>query len=157
MRAALPSVPAVALTLPLALALALGGAPALAGPSGKALFADHCSGCHQEGGVGQSGLAPPLVDRDLWTKLGPRSRDYIAGVLIGGFSGTITAGGERFIGLAMPPQDALDDRDLEAIAEYVLNDLNDIGVDMSADTFDAQRQTPPSHTALRALRKEALR
>ncbi len=138
-------------------ALALLAAPAMASGTGEALFADRCSGCHQPGGVGQSGLAPPLVNKALWSRLGPRSTDYLAGVLVGGFSGTITANGERFIGLAMPPQNWMSDEDMKAIADYILNDLNGVGVDISVGAFVAKRQAPPPHPALRALREEAMR
>nr|WP_295887436.1 cytochrome c [uncultured Devosia sp.] len=137
------------------LMLALWGAPAFADDAGRTLFEDNCSGCHQVGGTGQSGLAPPLVDKSLWTGLGPRSTEYLAGVMIGGFTGTIVAGGERFIGLAMPPQDWMTDAELQAVADYVLNDLNGLGLDIPADTFVTLRQAPPSHGDLRAIRKEA--
>ena len=138
-------------------ALALLAAPAIAAGTGEALFADRCSGCHQPGGVGQSGLAPPLANKPLWSRLGPRGIDYLAGVLVGGFSGTITANGERFIGLAMPPQNWMSDEDMKAIADYVLNDLNGVGVDVSMRAFITTRQAPPPHPALRALREEAMR
>lgn len=106
--------------------------------------------------MGEAGLAPPLVDKLLWSGLGDRSADYLAGVLIGGMSGTITAGGQKFIGLAMPPQDWMTDAELQAVADYVLNDLNGIGVPISGDIFAGARKAPPSHADLRTLRKKAI-
>lgn len=138
------------------LLLALLGAPATADDAGRALFEANCSGCHQLQGVGQPGLAPPLVDKALWSGLGPRSADYLTGVLLGGLTGTITAGGERFVGLAMPPQDWMADEELAAVADYVLNDLNGLDLDIPPDLVAATRQQPPSHTELRAIRKAAL-
>lgn len=138
------------------LVLALLGAPAMAGEAGETLFVDSCSGCHQLAGAGQAGLAPPLTDKALWTGLGPRGTDYIAGVMMGGLTGTITAAGQKYIGLAMPPQDWMTDEEMQAVADYVLNDLNGLGLDIPVETFAALRQAPPSHSALRALRKEAI-
>lgn len=138
------------------LLLALLGAPALADESGRVLYEDNCSGCHQRGGTGQSGLAPPLVDKALWDGLGQESTHYMAGVLFGGLTGTIVAGGERFIGLAMPPQDWMTDAEMQAVADYVLNELNGLGLEVSGDTFAALRPSPPSHSDLRAQRKQAI-
>lgn len=128
----------------------------MADETGEALFIDNCSGCHQLAGAGQAGLAPPLADPALWTGLGPRSTDYLAGVMMGGLTGTITAGGQKFIGLAMPPQDWMTDAELQAVADYVLNDLNGLGLTMPAETLAALREAKPSHADLRALRKEAI-
>ncbi|WP_288430916.1 cytochrome c [uncultured Stenotrophomonas sp.] len=128
----------------------------MADETGKALFVDNCSGCHQLEGAGQAGLAPPLTDTALWSGLGPLSSDYIAGVMIGGLTGTITAGGQKFIGLAMPPQDWMTDEELKAVADYVLHDLNGLALEVSDETLAAARQSPPSHADLRAIRKEAI-
>ena len=138
------------------LMLALTGAPAMADETGETLFVDNCSGCHQLAGAGQAGLAPPLTDKALWSGLGPRSTDYIAGVMLGGLTGTIIAGGQKYVGLAMPPQDWMTDAELQAVADYVLNDLNNQGIDIPGQTFAELRQSPPAHSDLRALRKEAM-
>ena len=37
-----------------------------------------------------------------------------------------------------------------------LVDINGLGLDIPVETFAALRQAPPSHSALRALRKEAI-
>lgn len=138
------------------LLLALFGAPASADDAGRVLYEDNCSSCHQLGGTGQSGLAPPLVDKTLWVALGEQSTNYLAGVLFGGLTGTIVAGGERFIGLAMPPQDWMTDEEMRAVADYVLNDLNGLSLEISRETFAALRPSPPSHSDLRAQRKQAI-
>ncbi len=53
-----------------------------------------CSACHQPGGVGQPGLAPPLVDAPPWSALGDSAPDYVVGVVLSGLTGTIEAGGQ---------------------------------------------------------------
>lgn len=138
------------------LLLALSGAPVWADDAGEQLFVDTCSGCHQLGGIGQPGLAPPLVDKPLWDGLGDRGPDYLAGIMVGGLTGTITAGGQKFIGLAMPPHDWMSDEEMLAVAAYVLQDLNGLSVELTPEVIVATRAAPPSHADLRALRKEAL-
>lgn len=135
---------------------ALFGAPALADDAGEQLFVDTCSGCHQLGGIGQPGLAPPLLDTPLWDGLGDQAPDYLAGIMVSGLTGTITAGGQKFIGLAMPPHDWMSDEEMLAVAAYVLQDLNGLSVALSPETLAAVRAAPPSHADLRALRKEAI-
>lgn len=135
---------------------ALLGAPAFADETGSALFEANCSGCHQAGGVGMSGLAPPLVDPALWQGLGAKAPDYLAGILVGGLTGTITVNGERFIGLAMPPQDYMSDAEMLAVSHYVLNDLNGLDLSVSVEAIVARRADRPSHADLRAIRKEAI-
>lgn len=135
---------------------ALLGAPALADDTGEQLFVDTCSGCHQLGGIGQPGLAPPLLDKPLWDGLGDRAPNYLAGIMVSGLTGTITAGGQKFIGLAMPPHDWMSDEEMLAVATYVLQDLNSLPAELTPDVIAETRASPPSHADLRALRKEAL-
>lgn len=129
-------------------ALAAPAAPAVAA-DGKAVFETVCAACHQEGGVGAPGLAPPLVDPALWSRLGDEAGTYVTGVLVAGLSGRIEAGGQTYVGVAMPSQEALSDEELVAVATYVLHDLNHLDVAIPAPP----RTEPPSHKALRTLRK----
>ncbi|WP_224701171.1 c-type cytochrome [Devosia aquimaris] len=131
-------------------------APSAADEVGEQLFVDSCSGCHQLGGIGQPGLAPPLVDPALWNGLGDKAPDYLLGVVFGGLTGKISAQGQDYIGLAMPPQDWMSDEEVEAVARYVLQDLNGIDLAPTAAQIAATRASHPSHQALRAQRKEAL-
>lgn len=128
--------------------------PAFAG-EGEAVFTQVCAACHQPGGVGAPGLAPSLVDPPFWQRLGEAAPGYVAGVLLGGLSGTIQARGETFMGLVMPAQESLSDAQLAAAATYVLKDLNGIGGGVDASAIAAVRKAVPSHAALRAQRKEA--
>lgn len=131
---------------------ALTASPALS-EDGKAVFEQVCAACHQAGGVGAPGLAPPLVDPALWSRLGDKAPRYLAGVLLGGLSGTIEAGGEKYIGLVMPPQDGLDDAALAAVGSYVLKDLAGTGHALTPALLAEVRAAVPSHGALRTLRK----
>lgn len=141
-----------ALTLTLA---ALMASPALAAGQGETVFNQVCAACHQPGGVGAPGLAPSLVDPPFWQRMGAGAPGYVAGVLVGGLSGTIEARGETLMGLVMPSQESLSDADLAAAATYVLKDLNGIGAGVDPAAVAAARKAPPSHAALRAQRKEA--
>lgn len=126
--------------------------PALAA-DGKAVFGEVCAACHQPGGVGAPGLAPPLVDAALWKRLGSSAPAYVAGVLVGGLSGSIEAGGERYVGLVMPPQEGFDDATLAAVATYLLKDLNGLPLAVEPSLIAGTRAAVPSHSALRTLRK----
>ncbi|MBC7150226.1 MAG: cytochrome c [Rhizobium sp.] len=130
------------------------GAPAAAlAEDGAALFETSCSACHQSGGIGNPGIAPPLNDPALWQRLGTRAPDYVAGVMISGMSGTITAGGQVYAGLIMPSHASLTDAELAAIGTYILSTVNATGLALDAAHLEAARQAKPSHADLRKLRK----
>ncbi|MCM5557217.1 cytochrome c [Pleomorphomonas sp. JP5] len=129
-------------------------APALAA-DGTEVFESVCAACHQSGGTGTPGLAPPLVDPALWQRLGDKAPDYVANVMIGGLSGTITAGGQGYYGLAMPSQEYLSDEELLAAANHVLQDLAGSKLVVTPDMIAAARAAPLGHKALIALRKGA--
>lgn len=120
---------------------------------GKTLFANSCALCHQVGGVGAPGLAPPLADKALWDRLGEKAPAYIAGVMLAGFSGTIEVAGVTYSGLIMPPQDQMTDEELAAIGNYVLATLNKSGQQVLAPDVAKRRSAPLSHAQLRALRR----
>lgn len=135
--------------------LALFAAPVLADDTGRTLFDENCSGCHQIGGVGSPGLAPPLADPDLFGGLGADAPHYMAGVLLGGLSGQIVAKGETYLGLAMPSQSWMTDEELVTVANYVLGELNGLDVRLTPEVVAPLRNKVPSHADLRALRQEA--
>jgi mono/diheme cytochrome c family protein len=135
-------------------ASAAAGVPALAADHGKDMFVAVCEACHGEGGVGTEGVAPPLVDPALWSRLGDKAPAYLAGVLAGGLSGKISANGIDYIGLVMPPQsEAGSSKELAAVANYVLKDLNGLASVADAAGIDAALNAPQSHKQLRALRE----
>ncbi|MFG1419267.1 cytochrome c [Xanthobacter sp. V0B-10] len=145
---------------PLLLAAALGllaplaSAPAGAEDLGRGFFNSVCAACHGEGGVGTEGLAPPLVDAELWARLGDKAPAYVSGVLASGLSGRITANGQDYIGLVMPPQaEAGTPEQLAAAATYVLQELNRTTQKVTPAQVEAALKAPLAHKQLRALRE----
>jgi mono/diheme cytochrome c family protein len=127
-------------------------APAANAQDGKALFDSVCAACHQAGGVGNPGIAPPLNDAALWQRLGDRAPGYVAGVMAAGLTGTIQSGGQVYAGIVMPPQ-AMSDEELAAIGSYLLGTLNQTGQAIEPALIARTRAAPPSHSALQKLRK----
>jgi hypothetical protein len=75
---------------------------------------------------------------------------------MGGLSGTIVAQGNTYAGLAMPAQEWMSDKDMSAVADYVLNDLNGLDLTISPELFAGAREAPLTHAELRSLRKGLL-
>ena len=141
----------LAATLVLALAAA---APAHGqDAAGQTAFADTCGACHMADGSGSPGLAPPLNDAALWQTLGDQSGRYLTGVILSGLTGKIEAGGQTYIGLAMPTHNWLGDEEIVAIANYLLADINGLPPSVDAALVAELRAAVPSHAELRAMRK----
>jgi mono/diheme cytochrome c family protein len=123
---------------------------------GASLFSENCIACHQKGGVGTPGLAPPLVSSTL-KKSGSIQHDYAALVIINGLSGPIKVKGQLFVS-AMPPRADLGDKDVAALANYVLHDLNGLAADkykpLAATDIAALRKTAVDHQTLRDMRSK---
>ncbi|MGK9231769.1 cytochrome c [Inquilinus limosus] len=130
----------------------IAAAPMASAQDGKALFDSVCAACHQAGGVGNPGIAPPLNDAAFWQRLGDQAPAYVAGVMASGLSGTIMSGGQVYAGLVMPPQ-AMSDEELAAIGSYLLGTLNQTGHAVDPGLIARTRGAPPSHSALQKLRK----
>jgi mono/diheme cytochrome c family protein len=81
---------------------------------GKLVFAQICAACHQPTGLGQDGLAPPLVDSE-WV-LGSDRR--ITRIVFQGLTGPITVNGVSFQ-LEMPALTTLGDEDVAAVLTYI--------------------------------------
>ena len=120
---------------------------------GERLFNESCALCHQHGGAGSLGLAPPLVDKNLWDKLGASASLYIAGVMLAGLSGPIEVAGQQYSGLVMPPQDRMTDDELAAIGTYILSKLNNSDGKLTAPLLSGVRASPPTHARLREMRR----
>lgn len=133
-----------------ALLLALGNAQA-----SEALFQQNCASCHGMNAEGIPGLAPPLQHEALWQGLGENAKPYITGVMASGLSGQLSAMGQMYFGLVMPPQTVQKPEDLASIASYVLT-LNGLSASVSADEVLAARNPAPAHSELRALRPKNL-
>jgi mono/diheme cytochrome c family protein len=81
---------------------------------GKELFLASCAPCHQPHGMGQEGLAPPLVESE-WV-LG--SVERLTRIVLHGVRGKINVGGQTY-DLDMPSFGVLDDEQIAAILTCV--------------------------------------
>jgi mono/diheme cytochrome c family protein len=81
---------------------------------GKIVFSQLCAACHQPTGLGQDGLAPPLVDSE-WV-LGTDHR--LVRIVLKGLTGSISVGGVNYR-LEMPALTVLPDEDIAAALTYV--------------------------------------
>ncbi|HET7774851.1 MAG TPA: c-type cytochrome [Azospira sp.] len=120
------------------------GADAADGAAGKALFAEHCVPCHQEGGSGASGVAPRLAGTLAARLKHPQGRESLASTLVSGMIGAIKVDGETFTGL-MPSFAARSDEELAALAAYLVQELNGDGLapdlaDLAPEEFAAARR-----------------
>ena len=134
------------------LAAALGLLPMSAQADGAALFAAHCSACHNEGGIGNPGIAPPLNRPGFWSGLGDRAPDYIAQVITHGLNGTIRAAGQDYVGLIMPPVAGLSDAEIAQTATWVLATLGGVDAPVSTDAVAAARAARIPAAELRQMR-----
>jgi mono/diheme cytochrome c family protein len=134
-----------------ALLLALGGTA----QADEALFKQHCAACHGDQAEGIPGLAPPLAHAQLWQGLGDDAVRYISGVMASGMSGQLTAQGQMYIGLVMPPQRHQAPEELASVANHVLQ-LNGVGARVSAADVEQARAAAPGHAELRGLRPQNL-
>lgn len=80
---------------------------------GRQIFTNVCAACHQLSGLGQQGLAPPLVDSE-WL-LGPEQRTIR--IVLNGLSGPVKVEGMEYH-LEMPAIGALPDEDIAAVLTY---------------------------------------
>lgn len=134
----------------LALALPLSSSWAA---DGKTLFNDTCGLCHQPGGVGSPGLAPPIADRVLFARLGDSAARYVAGVMLAGMSGTLEIDGVQYTGLNMPSQGRMSDEELAVIGNYVLSEINGSAAALTPAMVAEIRAAPLNHAALRQIRR----
>jgi mono/diheme cytochrome c family protein len=112
--------------LPVIVASALAGVAVgvCAQPSGAEIYATRCVACHQAGGVGTPGLAPPLVANVGRHAASPEGQQYLVRVLLHGLAGSIVVNGVRYVG-AMP-QAQLSNPELVAVLAYVLSDIEKV-------------------------------
>jgi mono/diheme cytochrome c family protein/glucose/arabinose dehydrogenase len=81
---------------------------------GQDVYTKTCAACHKPTGLGQEGMAPPLLNSE-WI-LGPESR--LARIVLHGLQGPVTVNGSTF-SLDMPGLYALPDDDIAAVLTYV--------------------------------------
>ncbi len=90
--------------------------------SGKTVFADNCTSCHQEDAKGLEETFPPLAENtDLFL-----AEDFPVKVLLNGMSGTITVNGQTYEG-EMPSFGHLEDAEIAALVNYLRGNFgNDV-------------------------------
>ena len=81
---------------------------------GRLVYAATCAACHKPTGVGQPGLAPPLLESE-WV-LGPPGR--LARIVLHGVTGPITVEGQTY-NLDMPGLGKLSDGEIADVITYV--------------------------------------
>lgn len=102
---------------------------------GKVVFTQLCSACHQPTGLGQDGLAPPLVDSE-WV-LGTDHR--LVRIVLKGLTGPISVGGAS-CRLEMPSLSALPDEDIAAALTYIRREWEHNAVPVGIDTVQQIRK-----------------
>jgi mono/diheme cytochrome c family protein len=102
---------------------------------GKETYTLTCAACHQPHGLGQEGLAPPLVDSE-WVN-GPASR--IARIVLGGLRGPVHVKGKAYT-LEMPPLGILEDQQIAAILTYIRREWNHTADPVTVDFIKKTRE-----------------
>lgn len=133
-----------------ALAAVVVGAGPVRAEDGAALFAERCAACHQPGGEGAAGVAPPLRG-SVWQRLGPAAPRYLALVLLNGMTGKLDVDGQEFNG-GMPIQSAQSDEELAALATHVLKGFNGLDHTVVAPDIAALRGQVRRPAELKAIR-----
>ncbi|RQU39212.1 cytochrome c [Burkholderia cenocepacia] len=92
-------------------------------PAGKSLFDAQCAVCHQAGGKGQDGLAPPLTDYPGKYAAAEAGRAQLIATLLHGMFGEIEVHDKRY-NFKMPSFASANDDDIAHVLNYVVFDLN---------------------------------
>jgi mono/diheme cytochrome c family protein len=114
---------ALALTMAAALPGPVHAQQAIHFPAGKSLFDAQCAVCHQAGGKGQDGLAPPLTEYPGKYASVPAGRAQLASTVVHGMFGEIRVR-EKSYNFKMPSFASVSDDDLAQVLNYVVFDLN---------------------------------
>ena len=85
--------------------------------AGKAMFEMTCLACHQAHGLGQEGLAPPLLGSE-WVSASP---ERLVRIVLNGLRGKIHVKDQTFE-LDMPALNVLDDQQIADVLSYVRNE-----------------------------------
>ena len=81
---------------------------------GKGLYGTSCANCHQPGGTGQEGVAPPLIDSE-WVL---DSEQRLVRIVLQGIRGGIHVKGQYY-DLEMPSLAIFDDEQVASILTYI--------------------------------------
>lgn len=135
------------------LAAAFFGALTARAADGGQIFQIECQPCHQEGGVGAPGLAPPLASPVL-TAAASKNAAYAPLVVLNGLSGKIPLADGSTISNIMPPFSMrLNDQEIAAVVEYVYGTLNNQKFPVDPADIARLRGERPMAKDLRAMRE----
>ncbi|KVE79147.1 c-type cytochrome [Burkholderia vietnamiensis] len=93
-------------------------------PAGKTMFDAQCAVCHQAGGKGQDGLAPPLTEYPARYATVDAGRAQLVATLLHGMFGEIAVRDKRY-NFKMPSFAAASDEDIASVLNYVVFDLGE--------------------------------
>jgi len=102
---------------------------------GKVIYSQICITCHQASGLGQDGLAPPLVDSE-WV-LGSDHR--LARIVLQGLNGPISVGGADYR-LEMPALATIPDADIAAALTYIRREWEHTASPVTVETVAKIRE-----------------
>lgn len=135
------------------LAASIFGTPLAAAADGAAIFNTECRPCHQEGGVGAPGLAPPLAS-PIVKSAASKNAAYAPLVVLNGLSGKLPLADGSTISNIMPPFSfRLTDEEIAAVVEYVYGTLNASVFPIKPEDIARLRAEKPSAKDLRAMRE----
>ncbi|ACA94355.1 MULTISPECIES: c-type cytochrome [Burkholderia cepacia complex] len=123
-------------------------------PAGKSLFDAQCAVCHQAGGKGQDGLAPPLTEYPGKYAAAEAGRAQLIATLLHGMFGEIEVHDKRY-NFKMPSFASASDDDIAHVLNYVVFDLNarhDDAKPFTAADIRAARAKQMDGTAVHAQR-----
>ncbi len=103
--------------------------------TGRQLFAANCVVCHRIGGVGQTGLAPPLTSNPARYVESLEGRKQLIWTILFGMYGDITVNGRHY-NFRMPAFAQLSDTDLAQVINYVAFEIAQ--APKSTGTIDAK-------------------
>ncbi|MGU2416333.1 c-type cytochrome [Burkholderia cenocepacia] len=123
-------------------------------PAGKGLFDAQCVVCHQAGGKGQDGLAPPLTEYPGKYATVEAGRAQLIATLLHGMFGEIEVHDKRY-NFKMPSFASASDDDIAHLLNYVVFDLDAQHGDakpFTAADIRAARAKPMDGAAVHAQR-----
>ncbi|RDU96239.1 c-type cytochrome [Trinickia dinghuensis] len=126
---------------------------------GKVIFDSKCVVCHQAGGKGQDGLAPPLIELPGRYAAHDEGRQQLTMTVLNGMFGAITVDSKTY-NFKMPSFKAMSDEDLADVLNYVVFDLNakhDGAKPFTAADVKAMRASPMDGAKVREHRDVALK
>jgi mono/diheme cytochrome c family protein len=111
--------------------------------AGRELYAKTCAACHQPSGLGQTGLAPPLVDSE-WV-LGNDKR--LSRIVMQGLEGPISVGGVNY-SLEMPALPQVGDEDIANVLTYIRREWEHGAEPVEVETVTAARDQTKGRGAM---------